>query len=178
MDACGLHRWSQKRCCSNPRDYLTANSLLNLLFNMLTPKSTPPKPHFSHCMTISQMLSLTSKYLAFAFLISVLPLIHLIMRSYFIISLVGLAYLLFLTSGSPHTCRLTHLPLPFHLIFLPHLLSLLVSRKALSLVPFFSIFILHLSVLSSSVPSSHTYSKPMTQTFHILHCKKLFASHL
>ena len=145
---------------------------------MLTPKTILPKPHFSHFMAISQRLSDINKYLAFVFLISLFPLIPLITLFYFNVSLVGSAYLLFLSSGSPHTCRLAHLPLPLHLIFLPHPLSLVVSCKALSMVPFFSIFIQHLSVLSSALPPSHTYSMLMTYNFLYPSSQKLLASHL
>ena len=111
------------------------------------------------------MLSLTNKYLASVFLVSLLAPIPLITLSYFIIYLVGSAYPLFLSSGSPHTYRIAHRPFPFHFIFLPHSLSLVVSRKSLSLISFFSIVILHLSVLSSDLPLSHTYSMPMTQLY-------------
>ena len=109
-------------------------SLLTLYLtpsNLLTPKTTQPKPYFYHCL-ISQMLSLTNMYPAFVFSISLLPLVPLITPSYFIVFLVGSAYPL-LSNGSTHTC-LTHMSLPFHL-FLPHPLSFVVCCKALSFVP-------------------------------------------
>ena len=117
-------------------------------------------------MTISKILSLTNIYHVFVFLISLLPLTQLITLCYVIVSLVGSAYLLFLSSGSPHTCRLALLPLQFNLIFLPHPLSLLVFHKAQFSVPLFSMFTLHLSVhhLTPTLCQQHA-------TFYILHPK-------
>ena len=88
-------------------------------------------------MTISQMVSLTNKYPAFVFLISVLPLIPFITLSHFAVVLTGSTYPLIIYSGSLYTCRIAHLPFPFNLILLPHQLSLVATRKSLSLVPSF-----------------------------------------
>ena len=111
------------------------------------------------------MLYLINKYPAFVFLISLLLFISLITLSYITIFLVGSAYPLLLANGSPHTC-LTQLSLPFHLIFLPHLISLVTFRKALSLVLFFSIFTLYLfSYQISSSTISHLLYADDTQLF-------------
>ena len=116
-------------------------------------------------MTIFQMLSLTNKCHAFIFLISLLPLIPLITLSYSIISLVGSAYLLFLSSSSPHTYHLANRPLPFHLICLPHPLSSVMSHKALSTDPFFSIYTTPFTSLISSSANSHQLYANDTQLF-------------
>ena len=116
-------------------------------------------------MTISHMLSLTNKYLAFVSSISLLPLIPLINLSYIIVFRVGLACLLFLFSGSPHTYRLAHPPFVFHLIYLPHLLSRVVSCKVRYLAPFSQIFTPPLSVLSLVRPLYQIHFTPMIHNF-------------
>ena len=104
-------------------------------------------------MTISQMVSLTNKYRTFVSLIPLLHLLSLITLSCFNTFLVGSAYPLFLSSGSSHTCRFAHLPLPFHLIFF----SLIPSHlwRSARLCPWSYPFNLYTKLLSSLISSSN-----------------------
>ena len=156
---------------------LTSHVTLNLTpCHQLSPKTTPPKPHLSHCMTISQLLSLTNKDPLSLSSWSFCCLWH--HWSDLTVFLVDSAYLLVLSCGSFHTCRLSHLPLPFQLI-------------SLYLIPYHLCCSIRLCSRSHSMQSLHYPSQFSHQFFHhltshvcwwhttiyILH-QSLFASYL
>ena len=126
---------------------------------MLRLRTTLSKQHFSYCTTISHTLSVINKNIAFVLLISLPPSTPLIALSYFTIFLVGIAFILLLSSCSPHTSGLAHLLLPF-----TSYLSLFSSSFWFGLWCHFSIFTL-LSVLSSTRSHFHTYYMPTTRNF-------------
>ena len=80
-----------------------------------------------------------------------------------LLSIVGSAHLLFLFSGSPHICRLEHLPLPFHLIFSLHPITCMFPQDSVLSPIFVNLYITPLSSLISSSTVSHLFYSDDTQ---------------
>ena len=133
----------------------TSNSLINPIQSTITKNYTNTVTLLSLHDHLSKCYLSPTSILPLSFLIFLMLLISLIVLFYFTVFLDGSAYLLFLSNGSPRTCRLAHLLLPFQLISLsPSLNCGVLQGSVLSLILFNLYFQFSLQLCHNLIPTT------------------------